>query len=105
VQVALDSSASVRQDSTRAADQLAVDDTVSSMPFVAVLPAKSTRRPRTLPPRAVPDVRGQPLRRAVLALHGAGFNVRLVGGPPGVTSPAAGAVVAAGTTVQLGGIP
>jgi cell division protein FtsI (penicillin-binding protein 3) len=105
VQVALDSTASVRQDSTRAADQLAVDDTVSTVPFVAVLPAKSAGKPRTLPPRAVPDVRGQPLRRAVLALHGAGFKVRLVSGPPGVTIPAAGAVVTAGSTVQLGGLP
>jgi cell division protein FtsI (penicillin-binding protein 3) len=105
IRVVRDSAASVQRDSTRAAEQLAVDDTLSSVPFVVVLPVASVRKPRTLPPRAVPDVRGVPLRRAVLALHSAGFKVQLVRGPPGVTIPAAGVVATAGTTVLLGGMP
>jgi cell division protein FtsI (penicillin-binding protein 3) len=105
VKVVRDSAASVQHDSTRAAEQLAVEDTVSNVPFVAVLPVTSARNARLLPPRVVPDVHGVPLRRAVLALHAAGFKVKLVNGPPGATIPAAGAMVSAGTTVQLGGIP
>ena len=50
-------------------------------------------------------VRGVSLRRAVLALHAAGFRVQIVSGPAGVTIPAAGAVATGGTTVQLGGMP
>jgi membrane peptidoglycan carboxypeptidase len=104
-QVARDSVAFVRSDSTRAAEQVAVDDTARTVPFVALLPTKGPRKPRPLPPRAVPDVRGVPLRRAVLALHAAGFKVQLVSAPSGTTTPAAGALASAGATVQLGGTP
>ena len=52
--------------------------------------------------RVVPDVRGLPLRRAVLALHEAGFRVSLGDGPSGVTLPAAGAMVRPGSVVRLG---
>jgi cell division protein FtsI (penicillin-binding protein 3) len=104
-QVARDSAMLVRSDSTRAAEQVAVDDTVRTIPFVAVLPARSARKPRALPPRAVPDVRGVPLRRAVLALHEAGFKVQLVSAPSGTTTPAAGVLASPGATVQLGATP
>jgi hypothetical protein len=42
------------------------------------------------------------LRGAVRALHASGFQVRLVNGPAMSTSPAAGAVAAAGSVVELG---
>ncbi|MDE3152678.1 MAG: PASTA domain-containing protein, partial [Gemmatimonadota bacterium] len=54
-----------------------------------------------LPPRAVPDVAGLPLRDAVLALHDAGFQVQLVRGAPVATIPAAGAMAPAGAVVRL----
>jgi beta-lactam-binding protein with PASTA domain len=49
----------------------------------------------------VPDVRGLPLRDAVLSLHNAGFHVRVVHGSDGATEPAAGSVVPAGAVVRL----
>ena len=55
--------------------------------------------------RPVPDVAKLPLRGAVRALHEAGFRVTLVGGPAGHTWPAAGSMVAQGTTVRLAGAP
>lgn len=61
-------------------------------------------QPRTAapaaPPRAVPDVSGLALRRAVLALHQAGFHVRL--GDGAGTDPAAGTIRPAGSLVTLG---
>jgi cell division protein FtsI (penicillin-binding protein 3) len=95
----------VVRDSVRAAAPLAEDDTADSAPFVTVLPMRAARRSKAVAPRAVPDVRGLPLRGAVHALHTAGFRVQLVNGATGSTSPAAGAIVAAGTIVQLGGTP
>jgi cell division protein FtsI (penicillin-binding protein 3) len=59
---------------------------------------------RTAPrgaPRAVPDVRGMPLRAAVRALHHAGLHVELSNGPSGVTSPPAGTIVPEGAIVKL----
>ena len=52
--------------------------------------------------RAVPDVHGMPLRRAVLALHEAGFRVALGEGATGATIPAAGALARPGSVVQIG---
>jgi hypothetical protein len=52
--------------------------------------------------RAVPDVRGRPLREAVLALHRRGFRVTLKGwGVADYTWPAAGDSARAGSTVTL----
>jgi cell division protein FtsI (penicillin-binding protein 3) len=51
--------------------------------------------------RAVPDVRGLPVRAAVRALHQAGFRVRLTEAPATYTLPAAGVMAAPGTLVQL----
>lgn len=59
------------------------------------------------PPRAVPDVSGLPPRRAVLALHQAGFKViwRPQPGATGSTEPAAGTVLKAGAVVRYSGGP
>jgi cell division protein FtsI (penicillin-binding protein 3) len=81
------------------------EDTVGTTPFVALLAAPPLPALRPLPPRAVPDVRGLGLRRAVRALHAAGFHVQLVDGAAGTTSPAAGALAPAGTTVRLASTP
>jgi cell division protein FtsI (penicillin-binding protein 3) len=51
-------------------------------------------------PRAVPDVRGLPLRVAARLLHEAGFRVALAGAGDG-TAPAAGTMLRAGSTVRL----
>src|SRR5689334_11300001 len=70
-------------------------------PVVIDLP--STPRP-VIPPaimRAVPDVRGLSVREAVRTLHQAGFRVRLIDGAATFTMPAAGAMAAPGTLIQL----
>ncbi len=70
-------------------------------PVVIDLPSttQSTPPPSTL--RAVPDVRGLSIRAAVKRLHEAGFRVRLVDGQSTFTLPAAGAMAAPGSLVQL----
>ena len=50
----------------------------------------------------VPDLRGWSLRAAVHALHRAGLEVQLTGGPRGTTDPVAGTTVRTGTVVRLG---
>jgi cell division protein FtsI (penicillin-binding protein 3) len=55
--------------------------------------------------RAVPDVGGLPLRSAVRALHRAGFRVTLAASLAAPTDPAAGTLLAPGTTVRLQHIP
>ncbi len=91
--------ARVARDSTSAAQPL--DEDPGSTPFVALLPSPPAPRPMPMPPRAVPDIRGQAPRQAVRTLHGAGFRVQLVSGPPGVTSPAAGTIAPAGAIVRM----
>ena len=86
------------------ADRGASDADAVAVPFVATLPLAS-RKAVPLAPRAIPDVRGLNLREASRSLHAAGFKVRLSAGAAGTTSPAAGAVTAAGTLVLLGGLP
>ena len=55
--------------------------------------------------RAVPSVRGMTMRAAVLALHHAGFRVRLIrGGQRGATVPAAGSSARGGALVRLYGL-
>lgn len=85
--------------------RVASGDADGSTPFVAILP--SPRRPpaRSLPPRAVPDVHGLPIRRAVHALNSAGFRVQLVSGSSGETMPAAGTLAPAGTLVRVPSAP
>lgn len=70
-------------------------------PVVIDLPTtvREAAPPSTL--RAVPDVRGLSVRAAVRTLHEAGFRVRLIDAPSTFTLPAAGAMAAPGTLVQL----
>jgi cell division protein FtsI (penicillin-binding protein 3) len=71
------------------------------VPYVVSLPQRRSSTRVAEPPRAVPDVRGLPLRDAVRSLHNAGFHVRLVRGSDGSTDPAAGSVAPAGALVRL----
>lgn len=77
--------------------------------FVLQWPApRNTRadRPAAAPTTvAVPDVRGLSLRDATRALHAAGLHVALGGARESGTTPAAGALVRVGSTVQLGARP
>jgi cell division protein FtsI (penicillin-binding protein 3) len=77
------------------------DESPGSTPFVALLSSPKLPRARALPPRAVPDVHGLPIRRAVHTLNAAGFRVQLVSGSSGETMPAAGTVAPAGTLVRI----
>ena len=56
---------------------------------------------KALTPRAIPDVRGLPVREAVRLLHGAGFRVRLITASSSGTLPAAGTMATPGSLVQL----
>ncbi len=78
------------------------DSDAGSVSYVVHLPAQSHTAPVTVTSRVIPDVRGMTLRAAVHALHAAGFRVQLVSSTILATSPAAGSVALAGTTVQLG---
>ncbi|HLV26741.1 MAG TPA: penicillin-binding transpeptidase domain-containing protein, partial [Gemmatimonadales bacterium] len=53
-------------------------------------------------PRMVPDVKGESLRDAALALHRAGFRVRVTSDARGETQPTAGSMAAPGTVIRLG---
>ncbi|HJQ10127.1 MAG TPA: penicillin-binding transpeptidase domain-containing protein [Gemmatimonadaceae bacterium] len=70
-------------------------------PVVVDLPSTLHAAPAPSALRAVPDVRGLSVRAAVKTLHQAGFRVRLVEAPATFTLPAAGAMAAPGTLVQL----
>jgi cell division protein FtsI (penicillin-binding protein 3) len=90
---------SVRRQVVEAAGELATD---GSLPVVLTLPAVREETSRVVVSRPVPAVAGLPLRRAVHALHQAGFRVRVVeGGAVGTTEPAAGTVRPAGTMVAV----
>jgi len=99
--------ASVAAETTRAeAVEAARVETLAAAepnaPYVVELgvPIASPKRVRTA--RPVPDVHGLPTRSAVRELHRAGFRVALVRAGGGTeTSPAAGTVLPAGTTVRL----
>jgi cell division protein FtsI (penicillin-binding protein 3) len=105
-------------DSVAHADSLVRVAESGSVPYVYRL--GSPRRPAAgvAAVRAVPDVRGLPVRRAVYALHRAGFRVTLGSGaaialPEGVagdgaatgTVPSAGALVTGGSTIRLARAP
>ena len=85
------------------ADSLVRVTEAGSVPYVYRLDAPVVASPPVLVARAVPDVRGMPVRGAVYTLHRAGFRVSVVGsGDRGVSSvPPAGAVASAGSTVRL----
>ncbi|HEY2067711.1 MAG TPA: penicillin-binding transpeptidase domain-containing protein [Gemmatimonadaceae bacterium] len=86
---------------TNASAAAQVEDDTGSTPFVALLPAPTLPHATPEPARPVPDVRALTLRQGAHALNAAGFRVRLVHGPGGVTTPAAGAVLPAGSFVNL----
>jgi cell division protein FtsI (penicillin-binding protein 3) len=96
-------------DSVAGADSIVRVTESGSVPYVYRLGAPKKATPATIAARAIPDVRGLPLRRAVYALHRAGFRVSLgatdAAGAAGATSPAAGVVAPAETIVHLGRAP
>ena len=69
--------------------------------YLVELPSKPKTPPISLTARAVPDVKGLPIREAVRALHAAGFRVQLTTTAQSGTLPTAGTIVAPGTLVQL----
>jgi cell division protein FtsI (penicillin-binding protein 3) len=73
----------------------------ASVPFIVSL----ADRPRSPAPpirvRPIPDVRGLPLRAAVLTLHESGFRVQVVTGSEGTTVPEPGTSLRAGSMVRL----
>jgi cell division protein FtsI (penicillin-binding protein 3) len=95
-----ESASTAQREALRVAADAAVEDSAGTTPFVALLPSKVAKAP-ALPPRAVPDVHGLPLRQAVHALHAAGFRVQLERGTDCATQPAAGTIVPAGALVHL----
>jgi cell division protein FtsI (penicillin-binding protein 3) len=72
-----------------------------SPPVVIDLPSVPHTGAAPTAVRAIPDVRGLSLRAAVRTLHEAGFRVRLIDASATSTSPAAGAMAAPGTLVEL----
>ncbi|MEP7344817.1 MAG: penicillin-binding transpeptidase domain-containing protein [Gemmatimonadaceae bacterium] len=93
------------KDSLRAVPRIALVDTTPEPPlrspirFDLARPLRETPRPDTLV--EVPQVRGLPLRVAIRELHRAGLRVVVAGVGQGITSPAGGARVAAGTLIKL----
>ena len=81
------------------------DDQGGTTPFVALLPPPRAPRVMPIPPRPIPDIRGLPARHGARKLHEAGFRVRIVPGPLGVTMPAAGTIAAPGTVVRMAMAP
>jgi cell division protein FtsI (penicillin-binding protein 3) len=89
-------------EAVRAAEEQAVEAAQPNAPYVVELGAPAPTPKRVVTARPVPDVSGLPTRQAVHELHRAGFRVSLVrGGDSSQTSPAAGTVLPAGTTVRL----
>jgi len=82
-------------------EAIAEQPTPGSVPMVVSLDAEKSAKPGKRQGRRVPDVRNLPLRSAVSSLHRAGFRVQLTSGPRGQTTPAAGTVLPAGSTVRV----
>src|SRR2546423_4009804 len=85
-----DPNGNVAERENKAAPPVVID--LPSVPHIGATPTAV---------RAIPDVRGLSLRAAVRSLHEAGFHVRLIDGSATSTSPAAGAMAAPGTLVEL----
>ena len=77
------------------------DPTEGTTSYLLDLPASHASLPVAIAPRAIPDVRGLSVRKAVRVLHSAGFRVRLATGSSAATSPAAGTASPPGIIVQL----
>jgi len=89
-------------EAVRAAEESAAAAAQPNAPYVVELGAKAEKAKRVVTARPVPDVRGMATRRAVHELHRAGFRVSLVRTEGrSETSPAAGTVLPAGTTIRL----
>ncbi len=87
------------------ADSIVRTTESGSVPYVYRLDSPKKPAVATIAAHAVPDVRGFPVRRAVYALHRAGFRVSLAtidaGGVANATAPSAGTLAPSGTTVRL----
>jgi cell division protein FtsI (penicillin-binding protein 3) len=105
-------------DSVAHADSLVRIAESGSVPYVYMLDSPGRPAAGVAPARVVPDVRGLAVRRAVYALHRAGFRVTLAAGGVAVRSggaagdgaatgtvPSAGALVAGGSTIRLDRAP
>lgn len=93
-------------DSVASADSIERSVQAGRVPFVVDLSSTRNGSAAVVVSRGIPDVHGLPVRRAVYALHRAGFRVSIGGdgegtGPAGATVPAAGVVAPAGTVVRL----
>lgn len=91
-------------DSIAHADSIVRVTESGSVPYVYRLDSPAKAAPAAVAAR-VPNVHGLPVRRAVYALHRAGFRVSLVTpgeyGAASGTLPAAGALAPSGTTIKL----
>lgn len=91
-------------DSVRLADTVAREAVEASTPFVVELGVALPEARRVVTSRAVPDVSGLSVRRAVRELHRAGFRVALspnrVSGDA-ETTPEAGTILRPGAVVRL----
>ena len=85
------------------AEQESVTHDTTARAVVLDLPWRLEASRSVRPPRSVPNVRGMNLRNAVRSLHSAGLRVQLSRGASstGVTEPASGAMVPAGSLVRL----
>jgi cell division protein FtsI (penicillin-binding protein 3) len=91
-------------DSVQRVDSVVRATASGSVPFVFELGQKHNDNVRVVAERSVPDVSGASIRDAVHSLHRAGFRVALGNDAPGLvrgTSPAAGAMLPAGTVVRI----
>jgi membrane peptidoglycan carboxypeptidase len=78
------------------------DSTQVGTSYRVDLPAALKTAPLQISPRAVPDVRGLPIREAVRVIHAAGFRVRIIADGTAGTLPTAGTMAPPGSIVQLG---
>ena len=96
-------------ESVASADSIVRATESGSVPYVYRLDSPKKPSAAALAARAVPDVRGFPVRQAVYALHRAGFRVSLAtadaSGSASTTAPPAGTLAPSGTTVRLLRVP
>jgi len=92
-------------ESVASADSVVRVTESGSVPYVYRLDTPKKAAVAAIAARAVPDVHGLPVRRAVYALHRAGFRVSLAtvegAGAATATAPAAGTLAPSGSIVRL----
>ena len=90
---------------TASADSIVRVTESGSVPYVYRLDTPKQPAAAAVASRSIPDVRGMPVRRAVYALHRAGFRVSLAtvdaAGTALSTAPAAGTLAPSGSVVRL----